>query len=1029
MTAVSDPTQGDGRPALSGPGRRGGYFQTKAILWSMVGLYVLVLLVLGGFSTWRDYQASLDDADRNATNYVNLLEEHAKRSLEAADLILQRLLDRVAVEGFERVAVSSTDWHVLNAATEASPQTGALYLIDSQGMLRLSTRAFPVEKGISLADRDFFLAMKAGAAEPFVSKSFFEPGTGKPSFAIARRITLADGGFGGVAVATIEAEYFRDFYRALGFSEHVAFGIYKHDGAILVRYPMVDADIGRTIPASSPLLQLVPTQSIGSYRAVSTYDSFHRVVSYRKVEKPGIILWVATTEEDALVEWRDRLSRNMALALASIIALVALSRLAAKGILREEQAAAKMAALFEMSPMGMVRTTPDGCFIEANPAFLAMVGLTPEDLGKVGREDVTPPAYAEEDRRHVETLLRLGRYGPYEKEYIHASGRHVPVSLNGALIADSSGESYIWSIIEDISARKQAEASTQLAASVFHNTVEAILITDADATILSVNPAFTAITGYAAKDVIGKRPSILQSSRHNRVFYQEMWDALLNKGLWQGQIWNRRADGEVYLAWQTISAVTDTQGKILRFVSLSSDMTELHLKTEQVRHQAYHDALTGLPNRLLLQDRLSQAMEVAKREEAEVAVMFIDLDRFKMVNDSLGHEAGDSLLMEASLRLQERLRKSDTIARLGGDEFVVVLSFADSLGEVAEVAESIVERFRTPLMVAEREIRVTASIGIAMFPRDGEDAGTLMRNADTAMYGAKDAGRNTFRFFDSAMNDQVVERLLLEEALRHALENREFVLFYQPKVDLRAGGVVGAEALIRWISPERGMVSPDTFIPLAEENGQIMEIGAWVLEEAFRQTAHWAMRGLPHIKVAVNVSARQFLDPDFGDTVAGLLLRHGLDPALIEVELTESAVMSDPERAVAHMLRLRQMGISVAVDDFGTGYSSLSYLKRLPLTTVKIDRSFVSGVDLAPDNAAIVGAILGLAEALRLEVVAEGIETEGEERYLKAAGCPIAQGYRYSKPLPAREFETWLASYAEPRRISAEAPYYPEPRD
>ena len=413
----------------------------------------------------------------------------------------------------------------------------------------------------------------------------------------------------------------------------------------------------------------------------------------------------------------------------------------------------------------------------------------------------------------------------------------------------------------------------------------------------------------------------------------------------------------------------------------------------------------------MLQDRLSQAIEVAKREEAEVAVMFIDLDRFKMVNDSLGHEAGDSLLLEASLRLQERLRKSDTIARLGGDEFVVVLSFADSLGEVAEVAESIVERFRAPLMVAEREMRVTASIGIAMFPRDGEDAGTLMRNADTAMYGAKDAGRNTFRFFDPAMNALVVERLLLEDSLHHALENREFVLFYQPKVDLRSGGVVGGEALIRWISPERGMVPPDKFIPLVEENGQIMEIGAWVLEEAFRQTAHWAMHGRPSIKIAVNVSARQFLDPLFGDTVAGLLLRYGLDPALIEIELTESAVMTDPDRAVAHMLRLRELGISVAVDDFGTGYSSLSYLKRLPLSTVKIDRSFVSGVDLAPDNAAIVGAILGLAEALHLEVVAEGIETEGEERYLKAAGCPIAQGYRYAKPLPAREFEAWLEHY------------------
>ncbi|MDO8605905.1 MAG: EAL domain-containing protein [Phaeospirillum sp.] len=995
------------------PPPRAAHLHPRAILWGMVGLYILVLLLFGGFSTWRDYNASLDDAEMNATNYVNLLEEHAKRSLEGADLILQRLLDRVTAKGFEAVARSQEDWQVIEAAATSSPQTGALYLIDAEGNLRLTTRGYPILRATSFADRDFFTAMKEGAGQPFVSHSFFEPGTGRPCFAIARRISLAGGEFGGVAIATVESDYFREFYSALGFSEHVAFGVYRHDGAILVRYPMVNADIGRTIPANAPLLQLLPTKPIGAFRAVSTYDAFHRIVSYRKVDNPAIILWVATTEEDALGGWRNRLIRNSALALASILALIALSRLATRGIQREERTAAKLAALFELSPIGMVRTALNGRFIEANPAFLDMVGLSSDDLGRIGRVDMTPDGYAADDNRQLKTLREQGRYGPYEKEYIHKSGRHVPVSLNGALVADGMGEPYIWSIIEDITARRQAEASTQLAASVFDNTVEAIVITAPDATILSVNPAFTAITGYTAAEVIGRRPSLLKSNRHSEAFYQEMWDALLTRGLWQGQIWNRDKNGEFYLAWQTISAVTDSQGKVLRFVSLSSDMTELHLKNEQIRHQAYHDALTGLPNRLLLQDRLNQAIEVAKREKAELAVMFIDLDRFKLVNDSLGHEAGDHLLMEVSLRLQERLRKGDTIARLGGDEFVVVLSFADSLGEVGEVAESIIERFRVPVIVAEHEMHVTASIGIAMFPRDGDDTGTLMRNADTAMYGAKDSGRNTFRFFDAAMNAEVVERLNLEEALRRALENREFVLYYQPKVNLREGGVSGAEALIRWVSPERGLVPPNLFIPLAEETGLIMEIGAWVLEEAFRQTADWVMRGLPPLKVAINVSARQFLDPGFADKIAGLLTGHGLDPALIEIELTESAVMAEPDRAVAHMLRLRALGIGVAVDDFGTGYSSLSYLKRLPLTTVKIDRSFVSGVDLAPDNAAIVGAILGLAEALHLEVVAEGIETEGEERYLITAGCPIAQGYRYARPLPPDAFETWLAEYRD----------------
>jgi diguanylate cyclase (GGDEF)-like protein/PAS domain S-box-containing protein len=979
----------------------------------MLGLYALVAVVLGGFSSWRDYNASLAEAEVTATNYANLLEEHAKRSLEAADLILQRLIDRSAEKGMDKLAASATDWNILHDAVEASPQTGALYLLDVQGKLLFSTRQFPADPAVNFSDRNFFATLqKGGTSQSVISRSFFEPGTGKVSFAIARRIEDKAGIFQGVAMATIEVDYFKEFYRALGYAEHVAFGIYKHDGSILVRYPMVDADVGRAIPANAPILQLSPVQPVGTYRAISTYDYFHRVVAYRKVEKPELLLWVTVTEEDALAGWKLRLIRNMVLVVISLVALGALSRMALRGIQREEQVAAKLAALFELSPMGMVRTDLDGRFVEANPAFLQMMGLKHDEVGRMGRLDVTPPDYAEADSRHMETLLKEGRFGPYEKEYIHKDGHTIPVSLNGTLVTNAACGTYVWSIVEDISHRRATEAQTQLAASVFHNTFEAIMITDADSNILSVNPAFTAITGYEADEVIGQKPSMLKSHRHSASFYGQMWSDLTTKGSWQGQIWNRRKDGHFYLAWQSISAITDRQGRIVRFVSLSSDMTELHLKDEQIRHQAYHDALTGLPNRLLLQDRLGQAIEVARREDLQVAVMFIDLDRFKVVNDSLGHDAGDALLVEVAKRLTERLRRSDTVARLGGDEFVVILSLLDNVSEATEVADSIIERFSDSMIVAGHEMRVTSSIGIAVFPRDGDDVGTLMRNADTAMYGAKGAGRNTFRFFDAAMNAAAVERLNLEEAMVRALDNGEFQLHYQPKVDLASGTVIGAEALLRWQSPDRGQVPPVLFIPLAEESGLIIDIGTWVLEESFRQTAEWARRLDQGLKIAVNVSPRQFLAADFADRVAHLLAEHDLDPALIELEVTESAVMSDPERAIAHLLSLRQIGVGVAVDDFGTGYSSLSYLKRLPLTTVKIDRSFVHGVDLEPDNAAIVGAILGLAEALGLGVVAEGVETDGEERYLIAAGCPVAQGFRYAKALPAADFENWVATFA-----------------
>ncbi|CAK0761999.1 hypothetical protein WCLP8_3380005 [uncultured Gammaproteobacteria bacterium] len=517
--------------------------------------------------------------------------------------------------------------------TAASPQTGALYLIDAKGNLRFSTRRFPADQSLSFADRDFFSAMATRGKQPYIGRSFFEPGPGpgRPCFPIARRIDNPDGSFGGVALATVESDYFRKFYSALGFSEHAAFGVYRHDGVILVRYPMVEADVGRAIPASAPLLQLLSTKSIGSFRAVSTYDYFNRVVSYRKVEDPATILWVGTTEEDALSAWRLRIIRNASIAMASIIVLIFLSNLALRGIQREEQATQKLASLFILSPIGMVRSDMSGRFIEANPAFFYITGLTPDDLGRVGWADATPQECRADDERQLTALHEQGRYGPYEKDYVHKDGHLVPISLNGALVKDESGETYIWSIIEDITARRLTEANMKLAVSVFNHTAEAIIVTDAESRIISVNPAFTEITGYNLEQVIGKNPNILKSERHTQAFYEELWAELLSKGMWRGQIWNRHSDGEAYLVWQTISAVTDHNGKIQRYVSVSSDMTELHRKDEQIRHQAYHDALTGLPNRLLLQDRLGQAIEVARWEMELVGVMFIDLDRFKVV--------------------------------------------------------------------------------------------------------------------------------------------------------------------------------------------------------------------------------------------------------------------------------------------------------------------------------------------------------------------------------------------------------------
>jgi len=434
----------------------------------------------------------------------------------------------------------------------------------------------------------------------------------------------------------------------------------------------------------------------------------------------------------------------------------------------------------------------------------------------------------------------------------------------------------------------------------------------------------------------------------------------------------------------------------------------LRQKEQEIVYMAYHDTLTGLPNRLLLLNRLEYAIDVATRANSQMAVLFLDIDRFKVINDSLGHDVGDRLLVTMSQRLHNTVRRSDIVARLGGDEFVLVLTDFDTAVYVAHVAEKLLSHLLETLSLDGHKVRVTASIGISIFPQDGTDARTLLRNADIAMYRAKEEGRNNFRFFDQTMNSRAVERLDMETSLRQAVENQEFVLHFQPKVVLGDGTVLGTEALIRWQHPKRGLVPPVEFIPLAEETGLIVPIGAWALRAACQQTQLWRQNGSPDLTVAVNLSARQFHQPDLPEQVARVLRETGLPPAALEIELTESTVMESAEKAIQALRHLRDIGVRIAVDDFGTGYSSLSYLKKLPINSLKIDRSFIADLVHDADDAAIVQTIIALGKVLRLEVVAEGVETEQQAAFLRKNGCPIGQGYFFARPLAAGDFVDWL---------------------
>jgi diguanylate cyclase (GGDEF)-like protein/PAS domain S-box-containing protein len=595
---------------------------------------------------------------------------------------------------------------------------------------------------------------------------------------------------------------------------------------------------------------------------------------------------------------------------------------------------------------------------------------------------------------------------------LNQSGVEIPVEIAISAVQIGDGWHSIG-LMRDISKRKRDEADLKLAASVFENTLEGIMITDHQGVIKKINPAFTKITGYEREEIVGKNAQILcsKNSQSKDNYYGSL--AMLGSESWQGETWCQNKAGQSYLQWQTISSIHNRDGVPIHYVIIFNDITEQRRKDEYIRHLAYHDSLTKLPNRELFQDRLNQAIKVTERHNIGLAVLFLDLDNFKVINDSLGHDVGDKLLCEIAHRLQGLVRKSDTVARLGGDEFVILIQDCSDSMFVAELVEKVLVQIVKPMHQDKNILQVSTSIGISLFPQDGRTPNELLKNADVAMYEAKKNGRNTFCFFDHAMNDRAQERLKLEADLRSALKSDEFLLYYQPQIATKNGQVCGAEALVRWLHPEHGIIPPGAFIDLAEETGLILELGDKVLDLACRQLRIWIEKGVSLPLLSVNISGRQFRDPGLVERIETLLQHYQIDPHKLEIELTESVVMEDPEQAIIMLSMLRETGIRIAVDDFGTGYSSLSSLKKLPLCTLKIDRAFILDVCNNDSDAEILKTIISLGKALNLEIVAEGIETAEQAGFLQAIGCPVVQGYYFSRPLSAEKFTAWLSDYSD----------------
>lgn len=665
--------------------------------------------------------------------------------------------------------------------------------------------------------------------------------------------------------------------------------------------------------------------------------------------------------------------------------------------------------VFDSASEGIMITDHRGLLQYINPAFTQITGYGKTDA--IGRNPNFLKSGVQTLEYYVHMWAAIHSNGTWQGEIVNRKmdGNRYVARLTITAVRDEQRViTHYVGIFTDITEQKKAEEHIQLHARVFESASEGIMITDSESRILSVNPSFTALTGYRLEEVQGLTPKVLHSGRHDAAFYIDMWASIHSLGTWQGEIWNRKKNGEVFLEWISINAVRDGNGQIKHYIGVFNDITEQKQSEEYLKYLAHYDVLTSLPNRTMFHEHLKRAIYQSSFLHTEVALFFIDLDRFKLINDTFGHLVGDKFLQQTSKRLLSCLPESGEAYRLGGDEFTVILPSVQNTEEACRLAEAIMDALCQPVHIFQQEIYVTASIGIAFCPSDSTDAQTLIKHADWAMYRAKEVC-NSYKLYSVEMDKPISRRMKLENGLRRALENHEFSLVYQPLMEAQTGFLTGMEALLRWNHPEFGPVPPSEFIPIAEESGRIVDIGEWVLKTACRQNKAWQEAGYEPVKVFVNLSVKQIQDDKLVEGIKRILDETGLEPRYLGIEITESFSIHQVDFIIRILTEFKTLGVEVSIDDFGTKYSSLSYLKKYPVHVIKMDRCFVQGIHEVYENEVIAKAIIELAHGLKLKVVAEGVETKEQYFVLQRLGCDIIQGYYYGAPLVPCEMELRLA--------------------
>lgn len=673
-----------------------------------------------------------------------------------------------------------------------------------------------------------------------------------------------------------------------------------------------------------------------------------------------------------------------------------------------EKVAYQYNAIIETTSEGYWVNDMEGNFLKVNSAFCQMSGYTRDELLTMKIPDIEAKESPEETKKHIEAIIKTGS-DSFETKHRRKNGEIYDVEITTTFLTIYGGRFFVF--IRDVTERKKSESNLLLSAKVFSTMTDGVVITDTTQKIITANNAFCKNTGYMLDELLGQKPSILSSGWHDKKFYNDMWKEINKTGQWRGEIMDRRKNGELYTADTSIVSIKNKEGDITHYIAVSSDIT---LKKEQekvINNLAYYDGLTKLPNRVFFEERFNHKIAAAKRKNSNIALFFIDLDNFKIINDTFGHLIGDKFLENAAKRLNNIIREEDIVGRFGGDEFTILIEDFTTASSLGVIASKIVDIFNQPFKFNSHEFFSGASIGISVYPENGNTYHELMKAADTAMYHVKSSGKSGYEFYSKTMGEIVSKRMVLTNNLRSALANNEFHLVYQPKIDVSLNKVYGMEALLRWNNPNLGFIPPDKFIPILEENGLIYEVGLWIIKQALSDMKSFQSEGFSDLIISINISYIQIENDDFLDDIGIIIDDIGVARKSIELEITETQIMNNIEAALVKLKEITNYGIKISIDDFGTGYSSLSYLKKLPADTIKIDKSFVLDIDRDEDDRSIVQAIIALSNSLGKSVIAEGSETQSHIDTLKELGCTKVQGYFYSKPLPYKEFITYMKNF------------------